>query len=153
MNIAVFASAFYPSLGGVEELVRQLIHDYQGREDITAHVFTNRWPRSLPAFERYDGIDVHRVAMRVPDGSLKAHISYHLTQRSVREAMLELLRKHKIDLLHVQCVSSSAYYALMAKKHLGLPLVVTLQGELTMDATGLFQKWASALDASGKPRA
>ena len=29
MNAAIFASAFHPSLGGVEELVRQLAHEVQ----------------------------------------------------------------------------------------------------------------------------
>jgi len=40
----------------------------------------------------------------------------------------------------VQCVSSNAHYALIAKRQLGLPLVVSLQGELSMDASDLFQR-------------
>ena len=46
MNVAIFASAFYPSIGGVEELVRQLAHEYQ-RHGMSVIVLTNRWPRSV----------------------------------------------------------------------------------------------------------
>ena len=65
MNIALFASAFYPHVGGVEELVRQLAREYNARGD-KAIVLTNRWPRDLPAHEEYEGIPVYRLAMRAP---------------------------------------------------------------------------------------
>ena len=32
MNVAIFASAFFPHMGGVEELCRQLAHEYQARQ-------------------------------------------------------------------------------------------------------------------------
>lgn len=139
MNIAIFASAFYPHVGGVEELCRQLAHAYRaaGHECI---ILTNRWPRSLPEFEKYEGIPVYRLAMRVPEGSLKARANYRLTHHSIRREMLSILRRHKIDVLHVQCVSSNGYYALLAKRELGLPLIVSAQGERTMDAGRLYEK-------------
>src|SRR5205823_6231452 len=52
------------------------------------------------------------------------------------------LRRQKPHVLHIQCVSGNARYALMAKRRLGLPLVVTLQGELTMDANRIFERSA-----------
>lgn len=139
MNVALFASAFYPHVGGVEELVRQLAHAYRDR-GVSAIVLTNRWPRSLPFFEEYQGIPVYRLALRVPEGSLKARVNYHLTHRAIFQNLLGILRKHDIDLLHVQCVSSNGYYALQAKRALGLPLVVTTQGERTMDAAQIYQR-------------
>jgi glycosyltransferase involved in cell wall biosynthesis len=143
MNVAIFASAFYPSLGGVEELCRQLALEYQ-RRGLGVIVLTNRWPRDLPAFENIDGIDVHRLAMRVPTSSVKSKISYALTGAAVRREMLGILQRLRPDLLHVQCVSCNAAYALRAKRVLGVPLVVTLQGELTMDASQVFQREAWA---------
>lgn len=139
MNIAIFASAFYPHVGGVEELCRQLAHSYRaaGHECI---VLTNRWPRSLPRYELYEGIPVYRLAMRVPEGNLKTRVNYRLTHPLIRREMISILRRHRIDVLHVQCVSSNGYYALLAKRELGLPLVVTAQGERTMDAAGLYEK-------------
>lgn len=139
MNIAIFASAFYPHVGGVEELCRQLAHAYR-RGGMNVIVITNRWPRSLPEFERYEGIPVYRLAMRIPDGSFKAHFNAHLTGSFIRRHMLQILRRHQIDLLHVQCISSNGVYALYARRALGLPLVATAQGERVMDAGNLYQR-------------
>lgn len=141
MNVAIFASAFYPHVGGVEELCRQLAHAYR-RRGMGVIVLTNRWPRTLPEFENVEGIPVHRIAMRVPDGSLKAHVNAHLTSGAIKRRMLDILEEAKINVLHVQCVSSNGAYALHAKRELGLPLVVTAQGERTMDATNLYQRSA-----------
>jgi glycosyltransferase involved in cell wall biosynthesis len=138
MKIAIFASAFYPHVGGVEELVRQLGLAYRRNGD-EAIVLTNRWPRDLPAHEIYEGIPVYRLAMRVPEGSVKARLNYRLTHGKIRSEMLEILRRHQIDMLHIQCVSSNGYYALLAKQELKLPLVMTTQGERTMDAGQIYQ--------------
>ena len=61
--------------------------------------------------------------------------------------MQRILQRHRVELLHVHCVSLNAIYALAAKRRLGLPLVVTCHGELTMDAGGIFQRerWAANL--------
>jgi glycogen synthase len=138
VTIAIFASAFYPSLGGVEELVRQLSQSLARRGDQVI-ILTERWPRSLAAAEKYEGIPLYRLPMRVPDGSFRAHASYVLTHRAIRAECVRILQKHRAEMLHVQCVSSSTHYALAAKRLLKLPLVVSLQGELTMDASEIFE--------------
>ena len=139
MKVALFASAFHPHVGGVEELVRQLAQAYKsaGHQVI---VLTERWPRDLPEFELYEGIPVHRLPMRVPTGHWKADFSYALTHHSIRTQIVEIIRDFKADSLHVQCVSSSTLYALHVKRTLDIPLVVTLQGELSMDANGIYQR-------------
>ena len=139
MNVAIFASAFHPSLGGVEELVRQLAHEYR-RQGITAIVLTNRWPRSAARHEVYEGIPVYRLAMRMPEYNLQVRMNYWLAYPFVRHEMLGILRRHGIDMLHVQCASGNGHYALMAKRALDLPLVMTAQGELTMDAERVYEK-------------
>jgi glycogen(starch) synthase len=63
-----------------------------------------------------------------------------LTNPMIRRQVLRILRQHAIDLLHVQCVSGATLYALHARRQMGLPLVVTLQGELTMDADRVFER-------------
>lgn len=141
MNVAIFASAFYPHVGGVEELVRQLAREYRKR-GISPIILTNRWPRSLPKEELFEGTPLYRLAMRVPEGSLKARVNYRLTHRQICEEMFRILRKHHVNLLHVQCISANGFYALIAKRELNLPLIVTTQGERTMDATQLYQRSA-----------
>jgi len=139
MNVAIFASAFHPSLGGVEELVRQLAHEYR-RQGIQTIVLVNRWPRSLPAAETIEGIPVYRLPMRLPEYNLRVRTNYVLGYPLVRARMLGILRRHKIDLIHVQCVSANGHYASIAARALGLPLIVTSQGERTMDAERVYEK-------------
>jgi glycogen synthase len=144
MNIALFPSAFAPHFGGVEELSRQLALELrrQGHEVI---VLTNRWPHDLPAEEQIDGIPVYRLPFRLPvEGSLKSLVNFKLTNRAICRRTIELLRRHEVEVMNVQCVSSNVLYALEARRQTGIPLVVTLQGELTMDATGLYQRSETA---------
>lgn len=139
MNIALFASAFYPHVGGVEEHVRQLAHACQDQGH-TVIVITNRWPPSLPAFENYEGIPVYRLTMRVPEGDLKARLRYHLGHPGAQREMLAILRRHVIERLHVHCVSVNGHYALLARRALALPLIVTTHGERTIDASRLYER-------------
>ncbi len=140
MRMNVLPSAYYPSLGGIEELVRQLCLELKRRGDEPT-LLVNRWPRDLPAFEEHEGLPIHRLAMRVPaSGNIKAQVNYHMTHRLIRRKALQILRDCRTEVLHVQGVSCQAVYALHAKRMLGLPLVVTLQGELTMDARRIFER-------------
>lgn len=139
MKTAILPSAYYPSLGGVEELVRQLAHQLRQRGR-TPIIIANRWPRSLPAHEQIEEIPVYRAPLRVPCGTLRARLNYRLTNAMIRRRVIRILRHHAVDLIHVQCVSGATAYALDAKRQLGLPLVVTLQGELTMDADRVFER-------------
>jgi glycosyltransferase involved in cell wall biosynthesis len=141
LNIAMFASAFYPSLGGVEEVCRQLALELR-RQGHQVIILTNRWPRNLPARQWHQGLEIFRLPFRVPQECFKSKLSYFLTHRAIVRSMLHILRRRRIDVLHVQCVSSNGYYAMIAKRRLGLPLIVTAHGELTMDASGLYQRSA-----------
>lgn len=141
MNIAFFASAFYPHVGGVEEMVRQLAREYNASGH-HAIVLTNRWPRDLAAYEDFEGTPLYRLAMRAPEGSLKAKVNYNLTHKGIEAEMLGILRRHKIEMLHVQCVSVNGHYARLAAREMKLPLVVTSHGERTMDATRIYERSA-----------
>lgn len=138
MKVAVLPSAFFPSLGGVEELVRQMVHELKRRGD-SPMLITNRWPRNLPSYESIEGLDLHRVPLRVPGSSMKAKLMYQLTNGKMQAEVNRLISDHGAEVIHVQCVSSNAMYAMRAKEALGLPLVVTLQGELTMDPGRSFE--------------
>ncbi|HVX83179.1 MAG TPA: glycosyltransferase family 4 protein [Phycisphaerae bacterium] len=142
-RIAIFASAFHPHVGGVEELCRQLAHELR-RQNHHVIILTNRWPRDLPAFETFEGIPVYRVPQRVPDGSRRAKLNYRLTHHALRRRTRAILRNENINLIHMQCVTASGLYAADAAAKLKIPLVVTLQGELTMDANRTFQRSAFA---------
>jgi glycosyltransferase involved in cell wall biosynthesis len=142
-RIALFASSFHPHPGGVEELVRQLAHAQQaaGLEPV---VYTMRWPKSLPAREELEGTPVRRYVFRSPGlPARRLGAALVLGPIALVQFVLEL-RRQRGEVLHIECVSPAGWYALQATRLLRLPLVVTMQGELTMDATGLYQRswWA-----------
>ncbi len=138
LSVALFASSFHPHVGGVEELVRQLAHQQQARGGRPL-VVTMRWPKSLPAEEELEGIPVVRHIFRLPERKPRWLAAYALEHRVIQRAINRQLVEHGVEVIHVQCVSGNGWYALRASQDLGLPLIVTLQGELTMDAEGVYQ--------------
>ncbi len=138
-NVAVFSSAFHPHLGGVEELTRRLAIELTNRGSRVV-VATTRYPTNLPGRETVDGIAVRRWRFVPPSGSWKTTVRFaaHFVPDVI--SIVRSLRHHRSDIVHVQCVSNNGLYALIAARLLRLPLVVSMQGELTMDATGVYQR-------------
>ena len=139
MNVALFPSAFFPHFGGVEELSRQLALTLQtkGHEVL---VITNQWPRSLSSTATVSGLSVRRYPFRTFEGSVRQRAMCFLTHSKIQRDLERLLSESHIDVIHVQCLSSNMWYALNAGRRLGIPVVLTAQGELTMDAAGIYQK-------------
>jgi glycosyltransferase involved in cell wall biosynthesis len=137
-NVAIFASSFHPHLGGVEELTRQLAHQ-QRRAGGSPLVVTMRWPKSLPAVDEHEGIPVRRHLFRLPERGLRWQVAYAVDHARTERAIVRQLQERSVDIVHVQCVSGNGWYAQRAARRLGLPLVVTLQGELTMDADRVYE--------------
>lgn len=143
MNIAIFASAFFPHFGGVEEVCRNLALEYTRRGHETI-VLTARHPDSLPSCETVQGTEVRRFAWKMPNSSPSGMLRFARSYPADLAAAVRLLRQRKIDLIHVHCLSANGFYALGAARLTGLPLVVTTHGERTMDAGKLYQKSATA---------
>ena len=141
-SVALFASSFSPHIGGVEEAVRHLAHE-QGGHGSSPIVVTMRWPKDLPAVETIAGIPVRRHVFRLAEHHPRALAAYALDNRRTQRAVNRQLVAHGADLVHVNCVSANAWYAYRAARKLGLPLVVTLQGELTMDASRVYDRSAA----------
>jgi len=139
-KIALFPSAFYPSLGGVEELSLRLAQAHQ----VAGHdvrVYTERWPRDLPGEDVHEGVEVRRFPFRVRDApGFKPKLSWAASWYGTNKSLRHDLKAFEPDVVHIQCVSSAVDYALPAAKALGVPVVVTLQGELSMDADGIYKK-------------
>jgi len=140
---ALFPSAFHPHVGGVEELTRQLALE-QIRRGMQTLVVANQWPRDLPEHDVVDGLTVRRLPFRVPGRHLRQLGGWASQARTTHEQTRRLLREWKADVVHVQCVSSNAPFAGQASSRLGLPLVVSAQGELSMDANHTFERSAFA---------
>ncbi|WP_231998895.1 glycosyltransferase family 4 protein [Nocardioides baekrokdamisoli] len=133
----VVPSSYHPHVGGVESVAAHLARGLaeRGHQPL---VVTNRAPRDLPATEVVDGIEVVRIPFRTPHRSVRGMTSWALLSRAHRREFTALARE--VDLIHVHCVSSNADYARIGARAAGVPLVVTTHGELTGDATGLYQR-------------
>ena len=130
-------SAFHPHQGGVEELTLRLAQEL-AKTGPAPLVLTNRWPRDLPTTDTVEGIEVLRHPMRPgPGKGLRGRVLVQ-EARLREERLIQQLRRRQISLVHVQCVSNQAYLAQRIVHRLGVPLVVTLHGELSMDATGIY---------------
>lgn len=136
-RVALAPSAYAPSLGGVEELTAKLARTYVA-DGIDVRVSTMRWPKSLPQRETINGIDVSRRVFRTPDTSGWRGIVARLDAPITTAQLVREYRAFQPDIVHIQCVSHAAAHQARAARALGIPLIVTLQGELTMDATDVF---------------
>jgi glycogen synthase len=138
-RVALFPSQYAPHLGGVEELSAKLAAAIIAAGS-TASVITHRWPSTLAARERIDGVEVSRVAFPMPTGSIGGVLRWLLAAPRSLATCVRHLRRSGASVVHVQCVSANALYAWLAARIVRVPLVVTLQGELTMDATGVYSQ-------------
>ena len=137
-DVALFPSAFFPHLGGVEELTRQLAHQ-QVQRDARPLVVTNRWPPDLPATDSFEGLPIQREPFLTPERHLRPLARFALDGRRAPRVLTSSIRAHGAEVIHVQCVSTNGYVARKIAANLRLPLVVSLQGELTMDAAQVYQ--------------
>jgi glycogen synthase len=136
---ALFPSAFHPHVGGVEELTRQLALE-QTRRGLQPLIVANQWPRDLPDTDMVDHLPVRRLPFRVPGRHARQLFGWAAHGRTTHRRTGQLLQEWRADLVHVQCVSSNAPFAGKASRRLDLPLVVSAQGELTMDANHAFER-------------
>jgi glycogen(starch) synthase len=139
LDVALITSSFHPHIGGVEEVVRQLALA-QMASGSHPLVVSMRWPKDLPAVDEHEGIPIRRHLFRLPERNVRWLAAYAVDKRRVQRAMNRDLLEHGTDLVHVHCVSGNGLYAQHASRALGLPIVVTLHGELTNDATGVYQR-------------
>jgi glycogen(starch) synthase len=138
MRIVLCPSAYYPSLGGVEELTEKLAREYinSGHE---VEILVNKWPPSLCNRDSKLGVDITRVSFRVPGSSPRVLLSFVLLGwLSILQTIVFALR-FRPDAIHVICNSTNLLYAVLLSKILKKPLVVTAQGEIGMDARGVYR--------------
>jgi glycogen(starch) synthase len=139
-RIAIVASAFHPSLGGVEELVRQQAKQF-AEMGVESLVVTNQWPRTLPSRAWVGEVPVLRLPFRFPGVGWRSELTFLLSARRVLQTLEEELRDWGTELIHVQCVSTNGWYAMRVADRLDVPLVVSSQGERTMDAGRAYQRF------------
>lgn len=139
MRPALVPSSYPPNIGGVETVSQRLAHGLD-RAGHTPIVVTTRWPKSLPAAEDDAGVQVVRANLRVPHPSARGLAGWLAMSAFTRHELIARARTSGVDVVNLHCVSSNARYALAMSRALDVPLVVSLHGELSGDATGVYQR-------------
>jgi glycogen synthase len=145
VRILLAPSAYYPHVGGIEELTRQLALTFEARGHEAA-VLTNRWPPGVPRSEVRDGIGVTRLRFPLPAKRLTTALHFLAASPAAVGALVRLIHRWRPDVVHVIGAGPpSAYFAALHAR-LRPPLVFPAQGELTFDAHRVFERSATMHD-------
>lgn len=139
MRILLFPSAYAPAVGGVEELTSRLARRLLDAGD-EVEVWTIRHPEALPAREEIDGINVLRFALPLPRLAAGPLIRYPVAMSRARRQLLAAGSAFAPDAIHVQCFSANGVYGTWLARRLGVPVVVSLQGETLMDDGDIYAR-------------
>ncbi len=133
-RIALTIQRYLPLLGGMERQTHaQALRLVRLGFDV--HIITRRHA-GLPAFERMDGVAVHRVPIFGPKATASLSYTFHA---------LRVLRCLQPDILHAHELLSAATIGLLAKRLWGWPLLFTPhRGGIIGDVQRLHQKFLGA---------
>jgi glycosyltransferase involved in cell wall biosynthesis len=139
LRILLAPSAYYPHVGGIEELTRQLGLALAARGHETS-ILTNRWPDGVAKSEVLHGIHVTRLLFPLPAASPLAAGRFLVRSVPAARDLVRHVRTWGPDVVHVIGGGPQAAYLGALADRLGAPLVFTTQGELTFDAHRVFER-------------
>ena len=131
MRIAIVASDYLPTIGGVQTAVRNIARNLT-RLEHSVVILSSLPPGSVPAREQVDGVWVNRFPWgRYPLWSLPFRAVWTLV------GMARGLRAFKPDLVYVHFLSINALYVLLLHYVLGFRLITSARGN---DIQGIPQR-------------
>jgi glycogen synthase len=142
LRIVLAPSAYHPSVGGIEELTRQLALQLVS-ESHDVSILTNEWPAGISTNEVLDGIPVTRLAFQLP--ALRPAPATRFLTRAPRTAveLLRYLKATRPDAVHIIGAGPQSVYLASLRRSMRAQFVFTAQGELTFDAHDVFKESVS----------
>ncbi|OGI08695.1 MAG: hypothetical protein A2Y40_05330 [Candidatus Margulisbacteria bacterium GWF2_35_9] len=137
MRILLIPSAYFPSLGGVEEVVRQLVRVYQ-KKDIAVQIVTSRSVNTKRR-EVWNGLTINRFHFYLPARRVFNLIRFFIYFPLEVFRLLLIVRFFKPTVINVHCASGNLFYATIVSKICKIPLVLSSHGETVMDAHKIYQ--------------
>jgi glycogen synthase len=138
-RVVLWPSAYLPALGGVEELTRHLALALVAIGDEVEVWTGTRNSTDHPSVDTVDGLVVRRFPLPLPNGNPSTWLHHFTAGVRTLRAMRRALHTFRPDLLHVQCFGPNGIYATLLRRLVGVPVVVTLQGETFMDDHDVFE--------------
>ena len=117
IRVVMLSHGYFPRIGGAERQLAAVAPLLQA-QGVDTHILTRRLP-GTEAFERLDGVPVHRLP--VPGPKPLASLIFTL-------AALALIKRLDPDLIHAHELISPATTAVIAKKLFSKPVIATLHG-------------------------
>ena len=128
MNILFTSPTYHPHKGGAESLIEDLACDYV-KKGHRVTVLTSRSPRSLPASENRDGVDIHRLVYPPQTvKTLKQAFLVIIHSLSVSVKLLRFIKRRKIDIVCIGLVGIDSFFVLVLNYLLRFKLVVYIHG-------------------------
>lgn len=146
MRILLAPSAYYPHVGGIEELTRQLALRFQDDGHQTM-VLTNRWPDGVAPGETLDGVRVTRLQFPLPAARAPNLARFAVAAPAAAAVLIRTVRSFRPDVVHIIGAGPQSVYLTTLARFLGTRLIFTAQGELTFDANSAFGRSTTLLAA------
>ncbi|HLN98958.1 MAG TPA: glycosyltransferase family 4 protein [Pyrinomonadaceae bacterium] len=132
-RVLILSNSYLPVVGGVQTVAHNLARELfaSGHQ---VRVVTNRYPRSLPAKETIEGIEVDRILFIRPDFSYLRRGRPDLFAASLVNAPLtyaklkNLLREFRPDVVNVHFPDHQIPFVLKLRSEFAFRLVVSLHG-------------------------
>lgn len=119
MHILLAPSSYAPRVGGLETAVAHLGAELM-RRGHTVSIITNRYPRTLPAFEKIAGIPIHRLLFTnfVPGREQLSRLVKYFLGVAIAPAQVvrlnHLIRQLEPDIINAHYLSTTAVYLRLA---------------------------------------
>jgi glycogen(starch) synthase len=139
LRVLLAPSAYYPHVGGIEEVTRQLALALGAKGHHVA-VLTNRWPSGVQRRESLEGVDVTRLRFPLPAMRPWAVLRFLAAAPSAAVALVHHIRHWEPSVVHVIGAGPQSAYLAALHSLLSARLVFTAAGELTFDAHGAFER-------------
>jgi len=124
-------------VGGIEEVTRRLASGLTAR-GVDVAIVTNRWPDDLPPVELVEGVEVTRIAFRLPAADIRQAARFLVRGPGAARRLVRLARARRPQIVHVLGAGPNAAYVALVQRLLGSPVVLGTHGELSGDAHGAF---------------
>lgn len=134
MRILLLTATYPPRIGGVEAVVRSLAVGF-ARKGHEVRVVVNRYPRSLPAEERLDGVEVSRLLFLRPSWEQLRRRRPDLWLASLFYAPATSLRLRRIvrefapQVVNVHFPDAQVPFVLGLRRRFSFRLVLSLHGD------------------------
>lgn len=139
LRVLLVPSAYYPHVGGIEEVTRHLASGLRERGHEVL-ILSNRWPHDLAREEQIEGTVVRRVRLELPALTPRPFSRFLTRSPGALASIFATMRRFEPDVVHLIGAGPNAPYFALARRALRVPVVLSAHGEFGADAHRVFER-------------